>query len=210
MYKTYNRGDTITIWCDGKHDDTDSASGSKSKKRKSSDSETSATTRRDAHENDVDKVFHQLRSIHKDKYTGPQYRVWSRMIANKIHDSVDEPPNIPIITGETPGAKRKKTDSSAISDALIGAATAVSKYLSDGRPELQNQSTPSKSSGARDSPRTALGISPASKAKLTDQYLSQLQRLQGLLDNSVLTPEEFAEQKSYTLTNLRTLNKQPL
>ena len=111
------------------------------------------------------KVVHQLRSIHKDKYTGPRYRVWSRMIANKIHDSVDKPPNLRIITGETPGAKRKKTDSSAISDALIGAATTVSKYLSGDKPELQNHPTPSKSSGARDTPRTVLGISPASKAR---------------------------------------------
>ena len=110
MYKNYKRGDTITIWCDGKQGDSDLASGSKPTKRQSADSENSTTTRRDDHENDVDRVFHQLRSIHKDKYTGPQYRVWSRMIVNKIHDSVDEPPNIPIITGGTPGIKRNKTE----------------------------------------------------------------------------------------------------
>ena len=73
----------------------------------------------------------------------------------------------------------------------------MSKFLSgDSKPEQQNQSTPSKKSDAHDynSAHTALGISPVCKAKLTDQYLSQLQRLQGLLENSVLTPEEFAEQ----------------
>ena len=47
-----------------------------------------------------------------------------------------------------------------------------------------------------------------SKAELSDQYITQLQCLQGLLENNVLTPEEFAEQKTYALTNLRSLNRQ--
>jgi len=60
----------------------------------------------------------------------------------------------------------------------------------------------------RRSSATVVGISPMSKAKLSDQYITQLQCLQGLLENNVLTPEEFAEQKAYALTNLRSLNCQ--
>ena len=67
----------------------------------------SSSFKRDVHENEVEKVFHELRSKHADGYTGPQYRIWSRMIVNKIHESLEEPPNIPIITGGVPRGKRE-------------------------------------------------------------------------------------------------------
>ena len=54
----------------------------------------SSSSKHDVHENEVDKVFHELRSKHADDYTGPQYRIWSRMIVNKIHENLEEPPNI--------------------------------------------------------------------------------------------------------------------
>ena len=166
----------------------------------------SSSFKRDVHENEVEKVFHELRSKHADGYTGPQYRIWSRMIVNKIHESLEEPPNIPIITGGVPRGKRKRTSSSdAISEALIGAATAVTKYLAT---DYSGNQTPSPSTPIRKSSTTVVGISPMSKAKLSDQYITQLQYLQGLLENNVLTPEEFAEQKTYALTNVCSLNRQ--
>jgi len=98
-------------------------------KRKTDEVTPSSSSKRDVHENKVDKVFHDLCSKHADDYTGPQYRIWSCMIVNKIHESLEEPPNIPIIPGGVPRGKRKRTSSSdAISQALIGAATAVTKY----------------------------------------------------------------------------------
>ena len=74
-----------------------------------------------------------------------------------------------------------------ISEDLIGAATAVT----GGSSTNTGVSTPTKNQ----SPKVGLGVSPLSKAKLTDQYITQLQRLQTLLDNNILTPDEFAEQK---------------
>jgi len=121
---------------------------------------------------------------------------------------MEEPPNIPIITGGVPRGKRERTSSSdAISEALIGAATAVTKYLVT---DYSGNQTPCPSTPIRRSSTTVVGISPMSKAKLSDQYITQLQCLQGLLENenNVLTPEEFAEQKTYALTNLRSLNRQ--
>ena len=175
-------------------------------KKKTDEVSPSSSSKRDVHENEVDKVFHELRSKHADDYTGPQYRIWSRMIVNKIHESLEEPPNIPIITGGVPRGKRKTTSSSdAISEALIGAATAVTKYLAT---DYSGNQTPSPSTPIRKSSTTVVGISPMSKAKLSDQYITQLQYLQGLLENNVLTPEEFAEQKTYALTNVCSLNRQ--
>ena len=161
-------------------------------KKKTDEVSPSSCSKRDVHENEVDKVFHELHSKHADDYTGPQYRIWSRMIVNKIHESLEEPPtcNIPIIADGVPRGKRKRTSSSdAISEALIGAATAVTKYLAT---DYSGNQTPSPSTPIRRSSTTVVGISPMSKAKLSDQYITQLQRLQGLLENNVLTPEEFA------------------
>ena len=85
-------------------------------KKKTNDEVTpSSSSKRDVHENEVDKVFHELHSKHADGYTGPQYRIWSRMIVNKIHESLEEPPNIPIITGWVPRGKRKRTSSLMLS-----------------------------------------------------------------------------------------------
>lgn len=56
------------------------------------------------------------------------------MVVNKIHDSMEEPPDIPIITGQAPGSKKRRVSSSdAVLDALI-AATAVSKFLFNSTP----------------------------------------------------------------------------
>ena len=96
------------------------------------------------------------------------------------------------------------SSSDAISEALIGAATAVTKYLAT---DYSGNQTPSPSTPIRKLSTTVVGISPMSKAKLSDQYITWLQCLQGLLEN-VLTPEEFAEQKTYALTNVRLLNRQ--
>ena len=103
----------------------------------------------------MDKVFHELRSKHADGYTGPQYRIWSRMIVNKMYKSLEEPPNIPIITGGVPRGKRKRTSSSdAISEALIGAATAVTKYLAT---DYSGNQTPSPSTPIRKLSTTCSG-----------------------------------------------------
>ena len=104
MYESYKEAVSITIWCSTTQDGVVLPENT-SRKRKSSEeeSQTSTTSKCDAQENEVDRVFQELHSIHKYTFTGPQCRVWSRMIVNKVHDSTDEPPNIPIITGEPSG-----------------------------------------------------------------------------------------------------------
>ena len=84
------------------------------------------------------------------------------MIVNKIHESLEEPRNITIITGGVPRGKRKRTSSSdAISEALIGAATAVTKYLAT---DYSGNQTPSPSTSISKLSTTVVGISPMSKA----------------------------------------------
>ena len=50
------------------------------------------------------------------------------------------------------------------------------------------------------------GISPFSKANLSGQYLQQLRTLQQLREDATLTEEEFQEQKSMLLRNIKGLN----
>ena len=47
------------------------------------------------------------------------------------------------------------------------------------------------------------GVSPASKAKLSSAYISQLRELQELRESGVLSEEEFQEQKMFALNNTR-------
>ena len=63
-------------------------------------------------------------------------------------------------------------------------------------------STPTKNR----SPKVGVGVSPLSKVKLTDHYITYLQWLQTVLDNKILMSDEFVEQKAFTLANLHSLN----
>ena len=49
------------------------------------------------------------------------------------------------------------------------------------------------------------GMSPGKKVNLRSQYLSQLKTLQTLRDDSVLTNEEFYEQKTSILNTLKAM-----
>ncbi len=117
-------------------------------------------------EDEIETTFRSLREKHSEKYSDPQLRLWARMHANGLHDNLDSPPNVPAITGEP--TKRKRDE------VLIGS---------------QRPSTPPSSV------RQSTGISPASKANLSGQYLQQLRTLQQLRENEALTEEEFQEKK---------------
>ena len=50
-------------------------------------------------------IFEDLKTKHKEMEQ-PKLRLWARIIANAVHESTEEPPNVPIITGIVP--KRAK------------------------------------------------------------------------------------------------------
>lgn len=59
-------------------------------------------TKRAEKESEVDDITIDLKDLHGDKYTEPQYRLWARMIINGLQSSRETPPDIPMITGFTP------------------------------------------------------------------------------------------------------------
>ena len=105
MYKQLEGSETVTIFCDGKHKEP--------------------TPPTSDHEGEIKQVANDLSERHGSKWNHRQYQIWARMHVNNQWDRLDEPPNIPLISG---GIKisRKET----LSETLSGAAVALVNYTS--------------------------------------------------------------------------------
>ena len=87
------------------------------------------------------------------------------------------------------------TKKESLSDALTSAATVVVGLL---KGDTNVQSPSAKPSEA---------LSPGRRARVSGQYIEHLERLKALKESGVLSDEEFKEQKTYALNNIRDLNK---
>ncbi len=140
MYTFYHGKAQVSLWCDGiEPADTRSSDEDQPnppKKRKKND-----TTKPSEKEDELESVFQRLKAKHEVNYSGPQLRLWARMIVAKTHDDFDKPPNVPMITG----VQRTKQKES-LSEALTSAAVAVAKVFSpasENKPIAQGYSSPS-------------------------------------------------------------------
>ena len=128
----------------------------------------------------------QLAEKHGDKFNEMQLKLWARMIVNKQHDDMEVPPNIPIITGGIKRPARRESLSEALSSAATALTNAITcQYHSNAKTPPRPQTPPV--SKAKHSPS---GISPASKAKISTQCISQLKSLQELREMGVLDDEQ--------------------
>lgn len=189
MYEKCKQGE-IFLWCDGRAKEPEKDDSS-SRKRKSSSS-------RQEKELEVDDIYEELREKHGDVYSGPQLRLWARMIIAGTHDDKDNPPRVPMITGTV--AKRPKQES--LADALAGAATVIVKAFG-GTPV---PSAPGTSTTPTAACVSTTGVSPGKSADLRMKNLQQLRFLQQLLEDRVIDDAEFMEQKRITLDALRKLS----
>ena len=139
-------------------------------------------------------MFSELKDKHSGKFSIPQLRLWARMVARGIHDDMEEPPQVPMITGITPKRAKRET----LSDALTPLANAITKAFTAN----QACSTPEKSAV----PSQQCGISPAKVADVRMKNLEQLKFLQQLYEDGILSHAEFIEQKGIILDSLRKLN----
>ena len=189
------KDDEITLWCDKKVDLLEQVT--QSRKRKNTDTEdgipASKTSKADEREQEILQIVDQLASKHSESYTVPQLRLWAKYIQSKRHDSYDEPPNIPLITGTPNSHKASRKES--FGDALAGAATAIVRALKPQSPK--RSTTPSSATNS---------FSPNSHANLRRKHLEDLRTLHSLLEDGVLTDEEYTEQKQSILSTLRQLN----
>ena len=115
------------------------------------------------------------------------------MIKCGQHAHRDHPPNVPMITGSY--SKEKKQKDSGLGDVIAGAAVAIVKALKSSPERKENCLT-----------THTMGISPGKKVALSGQYLKQLETIQKLKDEGVLTLSEFEQQKQRIMTNLSSLS----
>ena len=190
MYKQFDSGESITLYCEAKSTST----GSDARRKRKSPAESESDV--EDHETEVKKAADKLKEMHgEEKYDSRQLMLWGRMIVNKQWKSYDEPPDVPLITG---GA-RKVPRRESLSEAITGAALAFAKAFSS--PQQSSAQVAAKAPAPVHS-----GVSPMSKARLSSEYITQLKLLQELRDSGVLSDEEFLEQKSFALDNIRTMN----
>ena len=107
------------------------------------------------------------------------------MVANGLHESLNDPPQVPMITGHV-----KKKGQESLTEALAGAAVAFAKAFS---------SSPVSSC------QPSSNLSPCKAAELRMKHLEQLKYLQQLMEDRVLSEKEFLEQKQVILDALRNI-----
>ena len=83
MYEKYPKGE-VTLRCDGRSDE----SYTRKYKRE-----------REEKEEEVDDIFKQLKDKHGHEYDSLLLCQWARTICSKIHDDLDNPPDIPAFRG---------------------------------------------------------------------------------------------------------------
>ena len=165
----------ITLWCFNT-------------KRKREDS-ASVASKRQKRQDDIDIELDKLTEKHGTEYPILKLRLWARLIVQGERDSYDEPPKSPHFGA--PAQRHRESVSSAIS----GAATAIKKALAATPP--QKDSAPSVSSRA--------GVSPGKAIELRMKNYEQLRYIQQLFDDSILSDEEYTEQKTDILNSLKRL-----
>lgn len=182
------KSDEIHLWCD-----LDIVINEPPRKKKR---EEPVSSRREDKERKVDEALETLLVKHKNTYTKNQLQLWARMITNKLHDSYDDPPpNCPPITGQGIALKPQKKET--LTEVIAGAAAAFVKAVSPAATKTPAQIV-QNDSGCR-------LLSPARSADIRMKNLQQLQCLQRLFEDKVLTEGEFMEQKNIILEALRAI-----
>ena len=188
MYSSVESGSKINLWCETSADQTPEETDKiePSAKRKKN-------TSRDGIEDELDAIFKQLKEKHPEKGS-PALRLWAKLIQNGRWDNYDSPPPIPLITGEQNGCKSKK-DTQTVTDVLAGVFKKV----------LQPNPNSPPTSEAKKIDSAVTQISPMKTATVRRSCLEDLKRLKELLDEHVLTEEEFLQEKRQILSTLKTL-----
>ncbi len=198
-YNAHYPEDEITLWCDAKEKDT----GGKWKRSGEDASDSCAPlSKREARENEEKEILTKLSEKHDGgKYSEPQLRLWAKLIRTGAHADYEQPPNVPLITGEATTSKRVKTSPTQdLHGAITNAATAFATALRSPTPP-----TNAGSSSTKKQARSVLptGLSPGTRATLRRSHYQDLGTLKELHENSVLTSDEFEEQKQSILAELR-------
>ena len=192
-----NSKGSVLLWCDAR--DLQKYEGKWQKK-----AEEEPPSKRQQIEDDLEEICQELRIKHGNKYSIPQLRCWARLIMTGKHQSKDEIPEFLV-------NQLKKPKQMSLAEAISGAVKTFSdavKSLSTNSLVIENNNNSTSSSSTTTAfPKTAdsVGISPSKITDLRMKKLQELRELQGLLEQNVLTQQEFIEQKQLVLDSLRKL-----
>lgn len=150
------KGDVL-LWCDV----LDEEHGTVGQRKRKTQMDKSASLCQDIEDN-VETIFHELQSIHGDKFDVCQLRLWGRMLQCGTHDSYTDPPNVHMITGSI--TKKKKSEN--INDTLAGDAVAIVKALSPPPNNLPQKSLSTCTN-------ISVGISPGKQCDIRMKNLEQ-------------------------------------
>ena len=116
------------------------------------------------------------------------------MIINGLHSSKDTPPNVPMISG----IQRTRPANKSMEETVASTVAAVVMNLqSNARPQTPLSSVRNDS---------AVRISPSKGVDIRGKCYNQLSTLKQLYEDSVLTAEEYKEEKKSVLEALKQLN----
>ena len=135
----------------------------------------------------------------------PKLRLWARMIANGVHESTEEPPNVPMITGTVP--KRAKRES--LHDVVVDAAKAMAQAFTGSPSTSQHVAVHNSSAAACTTvatqptvtTSTTTSVAPISPSRLADvrmKHYEQLRYLHKMFDDGILRIPR-AEREDYGL-----------
>ena len=159
---------------------------------------------------ELDTVVKDLQEKHAEKYTLPQLQCWACMITSGKHHDKDSILAFLDLDNQ-PKKQKRPTLAKAITDAAKTFAQAT-KIPNMSR--CTSQSVVIASSGSPSTPvascsacdlSASTGISPGMVTDLRMKKLRELRELQGLLEQNILTQQEFVEQKQLVLESLRKL-----
>jgi len=140
---------------------------------------------------EVDTICTDLKELHKEKYSEPQFRLWARMISNGPHSSKSDPLQVLMIVGHS-GTRSSKKDTIANAVAVVTKAMAPTCTV----PSPHNTSSESQSSSGSHSQNSSMRISPGKAVEIRGKYYTQLASLKQLFEESVIDEKEMKEQKS--------------
>ena len=158
-------------------------------KRANESKDDEPKSKRERQEDIETEICSELEVKHGAKFTGPVYTLWA--IGMAAMRAMMPPSNIPLITGEQRGRKKRESLSEAITDAATAFAQAVKPAVAS--PKHTPTVTPTTT------------LSPNNQATLRRRCLEDLRTLSQLLNDGVLTDSEFQEQKETLLNGLRKL-----
>ena len=147
----------------------------------------------------VNDLKTQLREKHESQFSGVQYALWAETIVAGTHESLEEPPPVPMF-----GAQRPRGHSRG-SGNLTDALTVMADKLATALTQPNNPSA----SGTISSPNSSSGnyCSPSKSAELRGKYIHQLRELVDLRDIGALTGEEFEDQRCAIVNLMKSWEK---